>query len=379
MTIAMLVGKSESVGKGRPAKLTNMHPPENNCRIALYLLWPTYTQDPLLQGHGAILTAVALINRKYGVRVFDRQAECKVIGGAVLLSTPVLVILRSYGKNLKHAGPYTTTYFPNRWGKERAKLPFNEWVKRRKGRQYGVLRSAGFQKMLDLVLQGVEDGVAVRFKNGTTETTDILVAADGFRSAVLRQAFGIRTSFTPGSAFCGQSETTVSPPMTGSSKPVSNFFLMLHDGKPGFEWWIDPEVPKVDAASIMKDWAYPMPRFVDATNFDTQVYRWEIYNQLLMKKRSRGRIMGIGDAYLGKALDGVDLRDLKPVSAGFVLFGQQWANYVSHCTGFARFSSRMFHQFLWPLATVRDMVFDYTPLLGMILNENYPRMKKRRR
>ncbi|KAL5042053.1 hypothetical protein BDW71DRAFT_190775 [Aspergillus fruticulosus] len=39
----------------------------------------------------------------------------------------------------------------------------------------------------------------------------------------------------------------------------------------------------------------------------------------------------------------------------------------------ARFSSRMFHHLPLPLAKVCNMLFDYTPILGMMVKENYLR------
>ncbi|XRM47169.1 hypothetical protein ABZX51_010166 [Aspergillus tubingensis] len=156
-------------------------------------------------GPGAISTALAFIKRGYDVRdvrVFERQTECRAIGGAVLLSIPVLAILRSCGISLENFGSYTSTYFKNKWGKERALLPFNEEVERRmgiKGWQYGVLRSSTFQKMLDLVPEGVifcshevtgyeevEGEVEVKFKDSNIKPikADILIAGEGIRSAV---------------------------------------------------------------------------------------------------------------------------------------------------------------------------------------------------
>ncbi|PIG83967.1 hypothetical protein AARAC_008647 [Aspergillus arachidicola] len=112
---------------------------------------------------------------------------------------------------------------------------------------------------------------------------------------------------------------------------------MLRDGKPRFEWW------------ILEGWAQPIPRLLEATDFDTQVYRWNIYNRPSRKKWSTGRIVGVGDAvhpvspstaysmgmaiedghYLANALDGVDLCDVRAVSAGFELYEAQRADYVN--------------------------------------------------
>ncbi|KAJ0413615.1 hypothetical protein BJY00DRAFT_319612 [Aspergillus carlsbadensis] len=77
---------------------------------------------------------------------------------------------------------------------------------------------------------------------------------------------------------------------------------MLHDGKPGFEWWvIEPfwegkTIPADPTATeILKGWTEPIPRFMDLTKFDTQIYQREIYNRPPMKKSSKERFVYVGD------------------------------------------------------------------------------------
>lgn len=161
-------------------------------------------------------TALAFIQRGFDVRIFERQSECKPIGGAVLLNIPVMAVLRSYGLSIENLGSYTTTSLQNKYGVERVELPFNEEIERRmgiKGWQYGVLRSSLMKKMLDLLPLGVvhtrheliaytdlpgEDGIELEFKDGHKITADILIGADGIHSAVSRQAFGDLNLFHAG-------------------------------------------------------------------------------------------------------------------------------------------------------------------------------------
>jgi 2-polyprenyl-6-methoxyphenol hydroxylase-like FAD-dependent oxidoreductase len=72
-----------------------------------------------------------------------------------------------------------------------------------------------------------------------------------------------------------------------------------------FVWWVVepswegkpiPEDPKSYLIYILKDWEQPMPQFLDATNFGTRVYWWEIYNRPSLKKWTKGRIACVGDA-----------------------------------------------------------------------------------
>ncbi|RAL02478.1 FAD-dependent oxidoreductase [Aspergillus ibericus CBS 121593] len=316
-------------------------------------------------GPGAISTGLAFLQRGYDVSIYELQPVCKAIGGAVLLSTPVLAILRSYGLDLTNVGAPTVTYFKNKAGTDRVKLPFNTEVERRmgiKGWHYGVLRSSIFQKMLDLVFEGVihadhkftsyikhDDYIELFFKNSHRVTADILISTDGIRS-----------------------KWVVKPSWKG--KPV-------------------PDNLKAYLTSILKDWAQPIPRFLEVTNFTTHVYRWEIYNRPSMKTWSSGRVVcvrntmhpvspyaayGMGIAiedgyFLARELDGVDLRDVRAVSAGFELYEKLRVDYVNHHMEFARFSGHLFHSVPRPLAYLRDWVFDYTPLLSGLLKRNYLR------
>ncbi|KAH7011043.1 hypothetical protein EDB80DRAFT_836647 [Ilyonectria destructans] len=286
-------------------------------------------------GPGAISTGLAFVRRGYDVRIFERQPSCKAIGGAVLLCVP------------------------------RVKLPFNPEIEKRmgiKGWHYGVLRSSAFKRMLELIPEGVlhtayefisytehDDSVDVEFKNGAKITADILVGADGIRSGVSRQAFGDPKLFHTGIrlwlAWCDQ---------IPGIEPTY--------GYPGFEWWVveplweDKPVPndvKAHLSGILKNWADPMPRFPDATNFDTQVYRWEIYNRPSLKKWSKGRVVCVGDA-------------VHPL-----------VDYVNHNTEFARFLGKMFHGLPYPLAWIRDTIFDYTPFLKWYLAKGYLKMAEK--
>ncbi|OQD69377.1 hypothetical protein PENPOL_c002G02685 [Penicillium polonicum] len=374
-------------------------------------------------GPGGLSTALAFIQRGFDVRVFERQSECKPIGGAVLLNLLVMAVLRSYGMSIENMGPATTTSFQNKHGLKRVDLPFNEEVERRmgiKGWQYGVLRSSLMKKMLALLPPGVvhtnhelvayteipgEDGIELEFKNGHKITADILVGADGIRSAVSRQAFGDPNLFHAGvRVWISWCEKIPDIPddfavVSHDWKSQVGYFPLLHEGKPCFEWWVVepswegkplPEDPKAYLTDLLKDWSGPVPRFLEITDFDKQVYQWEIYNRPSLKKWSTGRVVCVGDAvhpvspyagyglgmaiedgyFLAKFLDNVDLRNLAAVSAGFELYENQRVEYVNHNMEVARFMGTMFHSLPWPIAKIRDWIFDYTPLLGYFMKKD---------
>ncbi|VUC34837.1 unnamed protein product [Clonostachys rosea] len=373
-------------------------------------------------GPGGISTALAFLNRGFDVQVFEKQSVPRGIGGAVLLCVPVLAILRSYGLDPADFGTYTKTTFKNSNGAERVQVPWNPKIEKAmgiKGWHYGVLRASAFQKMLDIVPEGVvqgghefhsyvesQDGVEIEFKNGNKITADIIIGADGIRSGVSRQALGDPQLFHAGVrvylAWCDPIPDI--PPHYGvishNWQYQASFFPMTHNGKPGYEWWIVepswegkpvPEDLKSYLTGITTKFADPIPRFPVVTNFETQVFRWEIYNRPSLKKWSNGRAVCVGDAvhpvspyaaygmgmaiedgyYLARALDGVDLRNLHAVEAGFEIYERDRVDYANHNTEFARFLGRVFHSLPWPLAWLRDLFFDYTPFLKHYISKNY--------
>jgi len=373
-------------------------------------------------GPGGISTALALLRHGYDVRIYEKQREPKALGGAVLLSVPVLAVLRSYGIDVSNFGSFTRTEFRNHKGKVRVRLPFNTDVEKAmgiKGWHYGVLRSSAFARMLeklpdglvfaDHALAGYEerpDDVLLRFENGTEVEADLLIGADGIRSVVSRQAFGEPDLFHIGLrlwlAWCDDVpgiDRTLGA-LHHSRNVQASYFPMLHDGKPGFEWWIVE--PATEGAPVpadieghvrglLRDFADPMPRFPDHTDFSAQIFRWEIYNRPSLAKWTAGRIACVGDAvhpvspyaaygmgmaiedgyFLARALGGCDLSDRAGMAAAFARYESERVDYVNHQVEFARKLGSQFHHASAPVAFIRDLVFDHTPILQKTVTKDY--------
>ncbi|NHO67403.1 FAD-dependent monooxygenase [Aestuariicella hydrocarbonica] len=375
-------------------------------------------------GPGGVSAALALIKQGFDVRIFERNLEPKPLGGAVLLSVPVLAVLRDYGVDLNNFGSYTVTEFRNDKGKVRARLPFNPSIERSfgiKGWHYGMLRSNAFARMMELLPEGTlvashefqsyeetEEGVTVHFSNARSVEADIVIGADGVRSGVSQQAFGKADLFHVGLrvwlAWCDAADVPDIPPnegaITHSHKYQASYFPMLQDGKPGYEWWIvepvkehapEPACVKTHVENILRDWADPLPRFPQVTDFDKQIFCWDIYNRPSMSSWSNGRVVCLGDAvhpvspyaaygmgmaiedgyFLGQALQGCDLSDVESVKRSFSEFESQRVAYVNHHVEFARKLGNVFHQLPYPLAKLRDLVFDKTSVLEKMIHKDY--------
>ncbi|BFM51343.1 FAD-dependent monooxygenase [Marinomonas sp. THO17] len=373
-------------------------------------------------GPGGISAALGLLKQGYQVTVYESHPEPKPLGGAVLLSVPVLAVLRYYGIDLDNFGKKTKVEFHNQKGKIRANLAWNPKVEKAfgiEGWHYGVLRKSAFGHMLaqlpSHVIQAnkcfshyreTEHEIELYFDNGDMATADILIGADGIRSKVSQQAFGEANLFHVGLrvwlAWCDPIEGLPDDRgvISHSDKYQASYFPMLHDGKPGFEWWFvearkenaaEPKDPKAYLSNIAKDFASPMKRFIEATDFSRQIFPWDIYNRPSLKHWSKGRVVCIGDAvhpvspyaaygmgmaiedgyFLAKFLGGQALTDINIVKDAFAAFEKQRVDYVNHQVEFARTLGNVFHKLPWPLAKVRDFIYDHTGLLNTQLNKDY--------
>ena len=374
-------------------------------------------------GPAGVSTALAFLKSGYDVKLFEKHPEPQPLGGGVLLNVPTLAVLRYYGVEVSERfGSKTEVEFHNNKGKIRAQLPFNEQVERAMGIpgwHYGILRKSAFGKMMELLPEECiipdhpfcefaeqDEEILIRFDNGNEVSADILVGADGIQSLVSRQAFGPADLFHIGLrvwlAWCedfGGLDRSMGV-ISHSRTVQASYFPMLHDGKPGFEWWVvepmkenspRPENTEAYLRQLVKDFADPMPLFPDHTNFETQIFPWDIYNRSSLKQWSKGRIVCIGDAvhpvspyaaygmgmgiedgyFLARKCAGCDLSNMSDVQSAFSSFEKIRVNYVNHQVEFARTLGRRFHLAPAPIAWLRDLVFDNTRLLEKFLKMDY--------
>lgn len=372
-------------------------------------------------GPGGVSAALALLQQGYEVQLFERRPEPQPLGGAVLLSVPSLAVLRYYGIGLENFGSKAWVEFHNNKGHVRARLPFNPKVEQVfgiEGWHYGVLRKSAFGKMLEKVPEGAiqgdrrfthytEDGdtVTAHFEKGEPVECDVLIGADGIRSKVSEQAFGDPKLFHVGLrvwlAWC---DTVDDLPVdrgviAHSRRYQASYLPMLHDGKQGFEWWVvearkenapEPADPGAYLRKIVEDFAGPLPRLIEATDFETQVFPWDVYNRPSLEHYTKGRIACIGDAvhpvspyaaygmgmaiedgyYLAKFLGGRDLSS-DIVAEAFSFYEAERLDYANHQVEFARKLGNIFHKMPAPLAALRDVVYDNTKILGRQISKDY--------
>jgi len=372
-------------------------------------------------GPGGLSAALAFHRAGHEVRLFERQDGVRPLGGAVLLSLPVLSILRDMGVDIRDLGAFGVTEFRNSRGRLRTRLPFNPQAEARAGLpgwHYGMLRSAAIARMLQVFPAEVihtgkrftryietEHSVAAHFEDGTTWEADLLIGADGIRSAVAQQAFGDANLFHCGiQVWLAWCHCDGVPPDTGwishSRNVQASFFPILHEGRPAHEWWVvepwsagrrfDADM-KTHLLKHLEDWADPLPRLAAATDFSKNCFRWGVYNRKALSSWSRGRISFVGDAvhpvspyaaygmgmaiedgwWLAKCLEGMDLSRASDLQRGLASYDLQRVEYTNKNAKVARYMGYLFHRTPWPLSALRDMVFDHTGFLEKALVQNY--------
>lgn len=372
-------------------------------------------------GPGGISAALAFHRAGHEVRLFERAPKVEPLGGAVLLSLPVLSVMRDMGVNIEGLGAYAVTEFRNARGQLRTRLPFNARAEAKAGLpgwHYGMLRSAAIARMLAVLppellhpnaqftrYEEQADGVTVHFADGRQWQADMLVGADGIRSQVAQQTFGdlglFHCGITVWLAWCHCEGV---PPDVGwishSRKVQASFFPILHEGRKAYEWWVvEPwnegqqftgDV-QTHLKNHLKGWADPLPRLAEATDFGNNCFRWEVYNRPPLPSWSKGRVSFVGDAvhpvspyaaygmgmaiedgwWLAKLLQGTDLADPKALAAGLARYDQQRVAFTNKNAIIARRMGYLFHRTPWPLSVLRDLVFDHTGFLEKALVQNY--------
>ena len=372
-------------------------------------------------GPGGISAAIALHQAGHEVRLFERSPEVRPLGGAVLLSLPVLSILRSYGVDIDRLGAMAVTEFRDWKGRLRVRLPFNKQAEEKAGLpgwHYGMLRAEAIGRMLKTLppellypnhrctgFDETPDAVRVRFDNGTQWEADLLVGADGIRSVVSRQVFGdpklFHCGITVWLAWCHAEGIPRDVGWISHSPRVqASFFPILHHGQPAFEWWVvEPwkEGQRFDAdmkrhvGRLIEGWSAPIPQLFEATDFERNAFRWEIYNRAPLSSWSRGRVSFVGDAvhpvspyaaygmgmaiedgfWLARSLAGVDLAHAQQLAQGLARYDAQRVAYTNKQATMARRMGHLFHRTPWPLSALRDAVFNHTGFLERVLVQDY--------
>ena len=160
-------------------------------------------------GVAGLTAALCLAERGHRVRIFDAASELKEVGAGIQLSPNAMHVLRRLGLEsalrVRAARPRALEVLDGLSGRRLNSIPLGETVENRHGAPYLVIHRAALQTVLvdtahahpfvDLVLDApvsdVHEGAdSASFIVGTTsESADLLIAADGVKSGIRRSAF----------------------------------------------------------------------------------------------------------------------------------------------------------------------------------------------
>ena len=372
-------------------------------------------------GPAGMAAALSVAQSGHHVRVFERYREARPAGNILNLWPPPLKALRAMGVDTDDLGAPCHVQFRNLRGKVRVDVKLSPEVQAEyHGSFIGLIRPDLYDRMLAAVPPDVmqfgrnvvtftqdADGATLHFDDGSQETYDVLIGADGIDSLVRRtlwgdapkrehrlHIFGGYTFESPPGAVAGEAVLTHSQAVQGSWTAIRS------QGRDGYQWWVleavDPDAPPPEdlhaaAARLGAEFPAPLPGLIAATD-PANVQRWVLRDRPALPQWSRGRATLVGDAahptspyaaygagmaiedgfFVGRALRGLDLCDAGAVAAALQAYEEPRKPHTAQQVKLAYLNGKIFHHTPAPLRPLRDFVMDRTPLLQRVVGDASP-------
>ena len=372
-------------------------------------------------GPAGMATALSVAQAGHEVRVLERYREARPAGNILNLWPPPLKALRAMGVDTDDLGAPCHVQFRNIRGKVRVDVKLSPEVQREyHGSFIGLLRPDLYERMLDAVPAGVmqfdrdvvamaqdDTGVEIAFGDGTAETFDVVIGADGIDSFVRRTLWGDQPKREHRLHIFG-GYTFASPPgaepgravLTHSRRVQGSWTAIRSKGRDGYQWWVleatDPDAPAPTdphavATALGDGFPDPLPQLIAATAPE-HVQRWVLRDRPALPQWSAGRVTLVGDAahptspyaaygagmaiedgfFVGRALRGVDLSDPTAVSGALQSYEDPRKPHTAQQVQLAWMNGKVFHHAPAPLRPVRDFVMDHTPFLQKVVGDASP-------
>jgi 2-polyprenyl-6-methoxyphenol hydroxylase-like FAD-dependent oxidoreductase len=277
-------------------------------------------------GLGGIATALALQHHGIEAVVFERAPQLRDGGAGLHIFTNGMLALAHLGvadQVAKIAPAQEVCHFATSTGRVIGEYPVGQFVERygqptvaiSRSDLHGILRDA----FTGRIVTGAEvtgytehaDGVTVRFADGTTEEGDLLVGADGVRSAVRSQLLGPQApDYTGYIAWRGHAKMSAEEFQPGSFRalfgPGTRF--TYYDIAPGVVHWMSvangpaggrdegtPEQTLDLLRARHAGWTDPVERILAAT-VPESIIRGDVVDRKPDAVWGRGRVTLLGDA-----------------------------------------------------------------------------------
>ena len=286
-------------------------------------------------GIAGLTAARALQLQGFRVRVYEQTPQLGEVGAGLTISPNATHVLHALGlgETLERIGMRPQRGGVKHWrtGETLVDIPRGDEMLQRYGAPYYQVHRADLHAALArLVTQAdpealvlgarfiaVRDtarGAAVQFANGETVEADLLIGADGARSALRTQVFGAsQPRFTGYIAYRGLVPTNalplglIEPASCISIGPGRNFTrYLIRQGElvnyVGLSersdwqqegWSIRSSIDELQAEYA--GWYEGIQQIISATPADT-IYKWALYDRDPLPTWTRGRITLVGDA-----------------------------------------------------------------------------------
>ncbi|MBX3083800.1 MAG: FAD-dependent monooxygenase [Anaerolineae bacterium] len=271
-------------------------------------------------GIGGLSTAIAMQQAGFNVSLYERVGAIKEVGAGISLWPNAVKVLYKLGFKttldaIASIGDGGIRASDGRW----LAHSHSATIEKMCGAPLVVLHRA---ELLDMLYKAVDpqvihlnaectgfeqtaDGVTVRFRDGSTAQADVVIGADGIRSAVRTQMFGTQTPCYSGyTAWRGVAPVKIDAAgfeMFGRGQRFG--VASLSQGRT--YWFATKNAPagesdssagrKADVLALFKGWADPVERLIQATE-EPAILRNDIVDLPPLTQWSMGRVTLIGDA-----------------------------------------------------------------------------------
>jgi 2-polyprenyl-6-methoxyphenol hydroxylase-like FAD-dependent oxidoreductase len=265
-------------------------------------------------GIGGLAAAVALRRGGHDAVVLERAAQLEAVGAGITLFANAMHALdrigvgdavRARGAAARRSAIRTST------GRELVSLPddlLEGAVAIHRGElQHALLEAAAGSVRVGAEVKSVEqtkDGVIAELTDGSRESGDLLVGADGLNSAVRTTVAPAEPRYGGYTAWRGVSTLSIEPGALSESWGVGERFGLVDIGSRTY-WFAtanapegEPERPSERKAELLRrfsNWHPPIRDVLEATP-DEAILRNDVYYMEPLAQWSRGRVVLLGDA-----------------------------------------------------------------------------------
>jgi salicylate hydroxylase len=282
-------------------------------------------------GIAGLAAALALARKGHDVRIIEQAAALEEVGAGLQLGPNAMRVLGALGvgETMAAAGqaPAAITLRDGRSARDILKVPLGDAARRRWGGAYVTLHRADLIAILAEALERAQpgalslgatlaqidnraDGVTITTAAGEALSADLLIGADGVRSAVRAHLFGPETPrFTGHVAWRALVRIDLADP----AAPPPGVGAWLGPRRHAVTYRIRPDLVNLVAVTEQADWreeGWNLPGDADRLRADfagwsalapllarvEQPLRWALFDRKPMRAWHRDRAVLIGDA-----------------------------------------------------------------------------------